>query len=194
MHSAGREPAPHLLPEQRREIEADEVVEHRAGLLGVDFTLLGEVERINGLRTGALVTKIAAEIGPLEGKHVAVWGLAFKPDTDDLRDSPALAVAQHLSSAGATVRVFDPVAMDAARPFLPLAEFAAGPLEAAHSVDCVAICTEWPVFAEVDLAELRLALFGLHGYCGLAAEAGKLPPDDRRNSCAHRIRFRSSRS
>ncbi len=129
--------------------------QYKAEQLGVDFALLGEVDRINRARIDALVEKIRAVLWHLEDKRVALWGLAFKPDTDDLRHSPALEVARRLVEGGAHVVAYDPVAMPAAKTLLGDIEFAADPHEAARGADCLAICTEWDVFASADLDRLR---------------------------------------
>jgi UDPglucose 6-dehydrogenase len=128
---------------------------YKADQLGVDFGLLAEVERVNLARIDAFVEKVRAVVWNLDDKRVALWGLAFKPDTDDLRHSPALEVARRLTAGGARVTAFDPVAMPAAKPLLEGVEFAADPYEAARGADCLAICTEWSVFATADLARLR---------------------------------------
>src|SRR5207247_7515855 len=103
------------------------------------------VERVNTTRLDAFVEKVRGVVWNLEDKRVALWGLAFKPDTDDLRHSPAVEVAQRLVAGGAAVTAYDPVAMPAAKPLLPGVKFAADPFEAARGADCLAICTEWSV-------------------------------------------------
>jgi UDPglucose 6-dehydrogenase len=90
----------------------------------------------------------------LEGKRVALWGLAFKPDTDDLRSAPALEVARRLVSSRAHLSVYDPVTMPQAKRLLPEADFAGDAYAAASGADCLVICTEWPEFAGVDLDRL----------------------------------------
>lgn len=122
---------------------------------GVDMSLLSEVEKVNTGRKQRFVDKVRAALGSLEDKRIAVWGLSFKPDTDDIRGSPAVEIARRLSTSGAFVTAYDPVAMDTARALLPNVDMAADPLEAAKDANCVAICTEWPEFAEVDLNALR---------------------------------------
>jgi len=128
---------------------------YTAEQLGVGFGLLGEVERVNVARIDAFVEKIRAVLWHLEDKRVALWGLAFKPDTDDLRHSPALEVAHRLVEGGAHVVAYDPVAMPAAKPLFGDVEFAADPYEAVRGADCLAVCTEWSVFATADLDRLR---------------------------------------
>jgi UDPglucose 6-dehydrogenase len=122
---------------------------------GVDMSLLSEVEKVNTGRKQRFVDKIRAALGSLEDKRIAVWGLSFKPGTDDLRGSPAVEIARRLSTSGAYVTAYDPVAMDAAQALLPNVDMAADPLEAARDANCVALCSEWPEFAEVDLSTLR---------------------------------------
>jgi UDPglucose 6-dehydrogenase len=131
---------------------------YTADQLGVDFGLLAEVERVNLARIDAFVEKVLAVAGDLEDRRVGLWGLAFKPDTDDLRHSPALEVARRLMAGGARVTAFDPVAMAPAKPLLEGVEFAADPYEAAREADCLAICTEWSVFASADLHRLHDAM------------------------------------
>ena len=93
----------------------------------------------------------------LKDKKLAVWGLAFKPNTDDVRSSVAITLVEKLVAEGAIVSVYDPKAMEKAKA-LPVASkitFAASPLEAAQGAEALIIATEWPEFASVDLAELR---------------------------------------
>jgi UDPglucose 6-dehydrogenase len=128
---------------------------YRAEQLGVDFEVLAAVERVNEGRTSAFVEKIRSVLWNLHGKRVAVWGLAFKPETDDLRDAPALQVIERLQAEGAHVVAHDPVALPAAKQVLPDVSFAESAYEAARDAHCVAICTEWPEYASVDLDRLR---------------------------------------
>ncbi len=128
---------------------------HRADELGVDFGLLAEVELVNEARIDAFVEKVRGALSNLEGRHVALWGLSFKPETDDLRNSPALELARRLVAGGARVTAYDPVAMPAAKPLLPDVELAPDPYDAARGADCLAVCTEWSVFATADLERLR---------------------------------------
>ena len=101
------------------------------------------------------VDRVRSAVGDLEGKHLGLWGLAFKAGTDDLRQSPAMEIAGRLTQAGAFVRAYDPAAMEHAAPHLPYVEMAADPYEAARTADALVICTEWPEFAEADLGLLR---------------------------------------
>jgi len=103
----------------------------------------------------SLVRKLQRLIGPLDGTTVAIWGLAFKPDTDDLREAPALEIVRDLLSRGASVRVYDPVAMDAARSQQLDVAFCTDPYDAATGADAVVLVTEWNEFKGLDLARVR---------------------------------------
>jgi UDPglucose 6-dehydrogenase len=102
-----------------------------------------------------MVDKICASIGKPRGKRVAVLGLSFKPNTDDLREAPALTIVAGLRRRGVEVRVFDPVAMPNARKVLRGVEFAEDLYEAARGADALAIVTEWNEFRGLDLKRLR---------------------------------------
>ncbi len=128
---------------------------YRAEQLGVDFEILAAVERVNEARIPAFVERIRSVLWNLEDKRIAVWGLAFKPETDDLRHAPALEVIEHLREAGAQVVAHDPVAIPAAKHLLPDVSFSDDVYEAARGAHCVAICTEWPEYASVDLERLK---------------------------------------
>jgi UDPglucose 6-dehydrogenase len=117
---------------------------------GCDFSLLKEVERINQRRVSMLIEKIRKELWVLRGKRVCIWGLAFKPDTDDLRFAPALAVVRRLLAEGVLVQAYDPQAMEKAAIAVPEATFCADPYEAARGADAIVILTEWEVFRTTD--------------------------------------------
>ncbi|WP_129662654.1 UDP-glucose dehydrogenase family protein [Phytoactinopolyspora endophytica] len=125
----------------------------RAGELGASnaLTFLGEVDAIN-LRRRERVAEIAREMigDQLVGKRVAVLGAAFKPDSDDVRDSPALNVAGRLHLQGAHVAVYDPKGMDNARKIFPTLEYAPSALDACQRADVILHLTEWREFRELD--------------------------------------------
>jgi UDPglucose 6-dehydrogenase len=125
----------------------------RAGELGADqaLTFLREVDNIN-MRRRIRMVELAREVcdGSLLGKRVAVLGAAFKPDSDDIRDSPALNVAAQLQLQGATVRVTDPAAVDNSRREWPHLDYADTPEEAAERADAVLVLTEWKQYREID--------------------------------------------
>ncbi|WP_194892823.1 UDP-glucose dehydrogenase family protein [Catenulispora pinisilvae] len=127
----------------------------RAGELGVDQALafLKEVDAIN-MRRRARTVDLAREQcdGSLLGKRVAVWGAAFKPESDDIRDSPALNVAASIHLQGAQVTVYDPKATDNARKMFPTLSYADSALEAADQADVILHLTEWKEFRELDPA------------------------------------------
>src|SRR5216684_3410472 len=129
---------------------------HTAGQLGYDFKLLRSVADINRERATHLVESIGKALGPLDDKIVAVLGLAFKPNTDDMREAKSVEVIHLLHQAGARVRAYDPVAMDNARPLLPAAvAFAGSPYEAAQGADAAVLITEWNEFKYLNLERLR---------------------------------------
>jgi UDPglucose 6-dehydrogenase len=125
--------------------------------LGVDSVgaLLTEVDAIN-LRRRARMVDLALELagGSLEGRAVGVLGCSFKPNSDDIRDSPALDVAGTVHGLGARVTVYDPAAMDKARQVHPELEYAGSMVGAATDADVLLLLTEWREFAEADPAEL----------------------------------------
>jgi len=132
---------------------------HTAGRLGYDFKLLKSVVDINRERAGRLVEMIRKVLGPLDDKTVAVLGLAFKPNTDDMREAKSLDVVSLLVSGGAAVRAYDPVAVDNARSLLPSSvTYSASPYEAADGADAVVLVTEWNEFKYLNLERLRGAL------------------------------------
>ncbi|MEN3146361.1 UDP-glucose/GDP-mannose dehydrogenase family protein [Neorhizobium sp. IRAMC:178] len=110
---------------------------------------------VNDTRKRAMGRKvIAAAGGDVRGKKVAVFGLTFKPNTDDMRDSPAIAVVQTLQDAGAIVSGYDPEGMENARQMMDI-EFASGPYQAAEGADVAVLVTEWNEFRALDLERLK---------------------------------------
>jgi len=129
--------------------------------VGLDFDLLRAVERVNERQKRWLVEKATRHFGgALGGKVFAVWGLAFKPKTDDMREAPSLAVIEGLLGAGARVRAHDPVAAEvAARVFEGRGvELAAEPYAAAEGADALLLVTEWNEFRRPDLARLKAVM------------------------------------
>jgi UDPglucose 6-dehydrogenase len=117
--------------------------------------MLREIERVNTEALEAVAAKVSEAVWNLEGKRIALLGLAFKPDTDDVRSSPALALARRLMDEGARVVAFDPQAAHDALEELPGLEIADGPYEAATGAHCLVLATEWDEFRRLDLARLR---------------------------------------
>ncbi|RDC59250.1 UDP-glucose 6-dehydrogenase [Alteripontixanthobacter maritimus] len=116
------------------------------------------VVKVNDSRKRAMGRKVLDAIGGMDnarGKKVALLGLTFKPDTDDMRDSPAIAVAQTLIDAGVEVSAYDPEGMELARPLLPKVHMADDPYAAIENADAVTIVTEWDAFRALDLARVK---------------------------------------
>jgi UDPglucose 6-dehydrogenase len=132
---------------------------HTASVLGYDFSLLRSVVEINRERAGHFVDLISKALNPLAGRSVAVLGLAFKPNTDDMREAKSVEVVERLLELGASIRAYDPVAMPAARRLLPPPVlYCESPYEAAAGADAVALVTEWNEFKFLNLERLRAAL------------------------------------
>lgn len=125
--------------------------------LGVPFSLLKEVQRINVAQRDYLLGKIRSKLWVLRDKRVAVWGLTFKPDTDDVRSSVAVDVVRDLLAEKAVVSVYDPKGMEKAKEFQLVegVRFAESALDAAQDAEALVIATEWKEFAAVDLGELK---------------------------------------
>ncbi|MEX0788655.1 MAG: UDP-glucose/GDP-mannose dehydrogenase family protein [Anaerolineales bacterium] len=117
--------------------------------------LLQAVMEINADQRHSMVEKTSELLGGLRGKVIGLLGLSFKPNTDDLRDAPALEIAEHLRAAGATVRAYDPVAMTRASSLLPHVEMASDAYELARGADALIVCTEWNEFQHLDLDQVR---------------------------------------
>jgi UDPglucose 6-dehydrogenase len=128
---------------------------------GVNFQLLDEIRKINDTHRDIFFNKVLAALWTLRGKRLAALGLAYKGDTDDIRDSPAIEIIKKLLEAGATVSAFDPAAMERAKTVLPPSEkmiYAGDIYEAAKDVDAVLILTDWKEFASIDLVRLNQAV------------------------------------
>lgn len=119
--------------------------------LGYEFRLLKEVERINEEARERFVRKIRQALWNLRGKNIGVLGLAFKPNTDDMRFAPSIYIIKALVAEGARVRAYDPQAMNNARKLLPDIQYCENPLDVATDADLLAILTEWDEFRKLDL-------------------------------------------
>jgi UDPglucose 6-dehydrogenase len=132
---------------------------HTAARLGYEFKLLKSVVEINRERAAHLVGMMEKALGPLDDKTVAVLGLAFKPNTDDMREAKSLEVIRLLHAAGARIRAYDPVAMANARPLVPPdVAFSHSANEAAEGADAIALLTEWNEFKFLNLERLHRLL------------------------------------
>jgi UDPglucose 6-dehydrogenase len=132
---------------------------HSAATLGADFALLRAVVETNHERTHHFVRAIEKALAPLDGKTLAVLGLAFKPNTDDMRDAKSIEVIGRLVELGATVRAYDPVAIENARMLLPPGvTYSESPYAAAADADGVVLVTEWNEFKLLNLERLRAVM------------------------------------
>jgi UDPglucose 6-dehydrogenase len=125
-----------------------------AGNSGYHFQLLNSVIEVNDLQKRRVLSKLTKHLDSLSGKRVALLGLAFKADTDDMREASSLVLASRLQGEGATVVAYDPVAEDRAKELLSGVEMSKSPLEAIEGADAAVLVTEWPEFAELDWAEV----------------------------------------
>jgi len=125
--------------------------------LGVPFNLLKEVQRINASQKDRFLTAVRDALWVLREKKIAVWGLTFKPDTDDIRSSVAIDLVADMLREGAHVTVYDPKGMEKAREVKEIAgaTFANSPLEAVDGAEALIIATEWSEFGNVDLAAVK---------------------------------------
>ena len=121
-----------------------------AGNTGYHFQLLTAVVEVNELQKRRTISKLQKHLGSLAGKEVALLGVAFKPDTDDVREATSLVLAGRLAGEGANVRAYDPVAGEKARDMLAGARIAESALDAIDGADAVVLVTEWPEFRDLD--------------------------------------------
>jgi len=125
---------------------------------GTTFELIEATIRANDRTRERMIEKITRAAGPLAGKTAAVLGLSFKPETDDIRESPALSVVAGLLKNGAKVRAFDPAAMDNTRQVFPEIHYAEDAYDCAAGADFVVLATEWNEFRALDLSKLATAV------------------------------------
>lgn len=125
---------------------------------GLNPRILDSVTDVNYDRRTGAVRQMADMVGGLKGKTIGIFGLAFKPNTDDMREAPSIEIVSHLLEAGARVRGYDPVAMEVARPILPAVEMFRDPYEMAAGCDGVMVVTEWNEFKQLDLDRLKTIL------------------------------------
>ena len=126
---------------------------------GYDFQILHAVEAVNQLQKSRLVEKMQAHFGDMKGRTIALWGLAFKPRTDDMREAPAITIVEKLLELGATVRAYDPEAMETARRvFGDRITYCPHSYDALQGADALAVVTEWNEFREPDFKKIRQLL------------------------------------
>jgi len=129
---------------------------HTAQEVGVDLKIISAVDRVNRSRLERVMEKLTGEVGELGGKNICVLGLSFKPNTDDLREAPALKLIDRLLEAGAKVHTYDPVAMDNAKAvFGDRVSFFPDSYSAVEGTDALVIMTEWNEFRVLDLEKIK---------------------------------------
>jgi UDPglucose 6-dehydrogenase len=131
-----------------------------AGNSGYHFQLLNSVIEVNELQKRRVMAKLQRHLGTLVGKDIGLLGLAFKPNTDDMREASSLVLSARLQAAGARVRAYDPVAEEEARKLIHGVDFVGSAAEVADGADAVVLVTEWPEFADLDLPALAASMRG----------------------------------
>lgn len=123
----------------------------------IDLDLLKTTENINRYQRISFIERLEKAVSGqnLEGKTVGVWGLAFRPHTDDMRDAPSIQIIRGLENRGAKVKAYDPIAMEKTKVILPKVTYCSSPYQAVEGVDVIAILTEWNEFIEMDFQELK---------------------------------------
>ena len=125
---------------------------------GIETRIVDAVIDANERQRDAMLSKIEKLVGALDGKRIAVLGLSFKPETDDMRESPATDIIKKMIEKGASVQAFDPVAMDEAKHVLPEIEYAADEYSAIDGADALVIITEWNQFRALNLQKVKSLL------------------------------------
>jgi UDPglucose 6-dehydrogenase len=131
-----------------------------AGNSGYNFQLLNAVIQVNDLQKRRVIGKLQRHLGALAGKRVALLGLAFKPNTDDMREASSLVLSARLQADGASIIAYDPVAEEQARLLVAGIEFADSPLDALRGADAAVLVTEWQELTELNWAEVAEAMAG----------------------------------
>jgi UDPglucose 6-dehydrogenase len=127
---------------------------------GYHFQLLGAVIEVNELQKRRVIAKLARRLGSLAGMRIGLLGLAFKPNTDDMRGASSLVLASRLEAEGAIVRAYDPIASDEARRIMPDLDCAESLDDAVRDADAVVLVTEWPQFLELDWRAVAATMAG----------------------------------
>ncbi|MEO8487474.1 MAG: nucleotide sugar dehydrogenase, partial [Betaproteobacteria bacterium] len=137
-------------------------LQHTAAAHGHPLELLAAVEAVNEAQKHVLVEKLVARLGEnLAGRTIALWGLAFKPNTDDMREAPSRVIVEALTGRGANVVAYDPVAMPEAKRVFgerPALAYATSPMAAVEGADALVVVTEWKEFRSPDFDALKRAL------------------------------------
>ena len=125
---------------------------------GFNLKILKEVENANEKQKEYLIPKIKKQLGDLNGKTLAVWGLSFKPETDDIREAPSIKIIKKLQKEGAKIRAYDPEAIENAKRILDDVSYGKNPLEILNGSDGLIIATEWDEFKEIDKHDIKKLL------------------------------------
>ena len=129
---------------------------HTAAQLGIDVEILRAVTQVNRTRVDHFVSRVETEMGPVSGKTIGILGLAFKPETDDMREAKSIEIIARLVELGAIVKAYDPVAMEKARPLLPASvTLTKNAYEAAEGAHAIALLTEWREFKQISFDRLK---------------------------------------
>jgi len=129
-----------------------------ADQFGVETLIVDAVIEANERQRAAMIPKVEKMVGDVRGKHIGVLGLSFKPETDDMRESPAIDIIKELISRGASIKAFDPVAMEEAKHFLPEIDYAVDEYDAITGADMLLIITEWNQFRALDMEKVKQLL------------------------------------
>lgn len=124
-------------------------------ILDIDPSLIESIEKINTLAWHRFVSKVEKELWVLDGKVISILGLAFKPDTDDIRNAPALKVIEELKTQGARIKAYDPEAMKKMETVVPDIEYCETSYQAVENSEALLICTEWEEFKQLDLDKIK---------------------------------------
>jgi len=128
---------------------------HLARESGYDPQVLTSINEVNEYQIDSFIGKIVKNLKNVRGKNIAVLGLSFKPETDDLREAPSLKVIRSLIKKGARIKAYDPAAEKPARKLIPQVTFSPGIYEAIQGADAIVFITEWPEFRDIDLEKAR---------------------------------------
>ena len=145
----------------RSRVAAEALIQTAKDDAGITLKVLTAVEEANDLQKHILGSKLKARFGDLNGKHFALWGLAFKPNTDDMREAPSRELIADLFAAGATVSAYDPVAIHETQRIYgdePRLKYAETPMHALKDADALIIVTEWKEFRSPDFTAIKQAL------------------------------------
>ncbi len=125
---------------------------------GTESRIVDTVIEVNDLQREAMIPKIESLVGDFKGKLISVLGLSFKPETDDMRESPAIEIIRGMLKRGGTVKAFDPVAMEEAKHYLPDIEYATDEYDAIKGADILVFMTEWNQFRALDMEKVKQLL------------------------------------